>query len=60
LQGKIKSLEQIYLFSLPIKEYQGACHGSVQPACPAAGGTCGAVLTRRVAAQWLTTSWALR
>jgi hypothetical protein len=24
LQGKIRSLEQIYLFSLPIKEYQSA------------------------------------
>ena len=22
LQGKIKSLEQIYLFSMPVKEYQ--------------------------------------
>lgn len=26
VQGKIKSLEQIYLFSLPVKEYQIVDH----------------------------------
>ena len=39
MQGKIRSLESIYLFSLPIKEYQSACSsnrggGGRQPSAP--------------------------
>ncbi len=33
LQGKIKSLEQIYLFSLPVKEYQIVDYFLVSAAC---------------------------
>ena len=33
VQGKIKSLEQIYLFSLPVKEYQIVDYFLVSGAC---------------------------
>jgi hypothetical protein len=42
LQGKIKSLEQIYLFSLPVKEYQIVDFFLVRRAAQRSGPSAGA------------------